>query len=117
MTEQEKRLRALLGRGPASGSQTTYGDVPPLDKTQAQTILGDHFKIADWKGLDNHICEVCSVGFLDTKTAVEHWSVEHSGWTPPPDTDTVDTGLVSATGNRILKQIEVPPDHDKEIEE
>ena len=117
MSDRADRLRALLGRDHSTTAHGKPTNRPELTPVQSQGILETNFHDGNWSGLVNHLCNVCGCGFLDHDNAVDHWISEHSGWTPPPELGIVETGLVSATGNPILKQVELAPDEPKEVEE
>jgi hypothetical protein len=89
---------------------------PPTTPDYDEEVLHTMFTLSKWSGLDNYVCR-CGAGFLDPKTAVDHWLSQHSGWTPPPATDIVDTGLVAPSGNPIYKEVETEPNDDKEDDE
>lgn len=117
MTSTDESLRKLLGRAPDGSSMTTHRETPPEAQTQAEAILADHFELGKWHHYDNHVCKVCRGAFLEEKMAVEHWVTSHSGWTPPPETDIVDTGLVAPSGNSIFKEVPVDLETEKEGDE
>jgi hypothetical protein len=120
MSDRADRLRALLGHGSTKAASLAHGKPekrPATTPEQDDEILETKFTKGDWNGLVNYLCVACGVGFLDADDAVDHWLAEHSGWTPPPETDIVKTGLVSATGNPIYKEVEKAPDTDKEADE
>jgi hypothetical protein len=118
MSSRGESIKKLLGRSTSASAGVSMEkpiERPPTTPEMEESILG-RFDIGKWNGLDNHVCQ-CGAGFLDPGAAVDHWLSQHSDWTPPPDTDIVDTGLVAPTGNPIFKEVEVPPGQEKEIEE
>ena len=110
------RLLGRSARAPAGLSMEKPVERPPTTPEQEEAILRDHFTVGKWSGLDNHVC-ACGAGFLDPAAAVDHWLAQHSGWTPPPETDIVDTGLVTPTEDPIFKEVEVSPGQEKENDE
>lgn len=112
-------ISKLLGRSTTAAEGVSMEkpiERPPTTPDMEAAILADNFEVRKWHGLDNHIC-ACGAGFLDPGAAVDHWLANHSGWTPPAVTDIVDTGLVTPNETPIYKEVEVPPDQEKEIEE
>lgn len=121
MTQASDRLNALLGRIPAKNVTVATKPQPSTERPNIppeliEEIVEEHFTKGKWHHLTNHICH-CGGAFLDPQTAAEHWVSQHSGWTPPPDTDIVEAQVVGAGGEPIYKEVEVEPDKEKENDE
>jgi len=112
------RMRALLGRTPSTQTHNKpkEGERPPTTPDEEHAIVREHYSLGVWNGLPNYVCKACGAGFLEQQAAVDHWLAQHSDWSPPPDTDIVDTGLVTPSGSPVYKEVVV--DHaTKEADE
>ncbi len=75
--------------------------------------LGSHITIGTWKGIPNYECVHCTHA---TPTPIRAWEHFKSVHLESPTRATVDTGLVTTSGEPLLRDVKKEPADDKRAE-
>ena len=103
----------MTEKKPTSKKKATKKKAAPKPVPQHPLVaqLGDNITIGVWKGIPNYECAHCAYATPTPERAWEHYLDVHLKLKEKPTRATIDTGLVTGSGEPIMRETE-PAEED-----